>query len=525
MSGRRKKVASGGPIVIHQPSPYPEAEAGAGWRPPVRVTARAAKIYHGDAELRAPIDTGVETKPARRAAAVDALRGLFLLSMTLGFTIQPEIFPVWMYHRQFPPPGHAFVDVAGISWRDVTYGAFLFSMAAAVPITLALRIARGATEFGIIGAALKRAFMLFVFALLIGHSNSYFIGEYTQRSRLIGVIGFLLTFLVFTRARKDWNRDRFETLQRWGWGAVVAFLALSPLIYDRMFSIYRRDDIISALAFAALTGWIIWYFTRRNIPARLAVLAVVVALFIGAQKAGPVQDFWYGSPLPFLFNNSSLVLLCVVIPGTIAGDLILRWMQTAVEAPAERGFGRLRAGMLLVLALSATPILVVGIYHRQTLGTALALAAVSAGAIALSWPARTPTERLVRDTFAWSAGWIMLGMLLEPMGGGMRKVPDNLSYYFAIAGVSMMLLNAATLTTEICGSARSVRFLTDVGQNPMLCYILYSVFLNSLLEMVPGLRDFMRGSQGASIVRSFAMVLIVGLITREFTRRRIFWRA
>ena len=74
-------------------------------------------------------------------------------------------------------------------------------------------------------------------------------------------------------------------------------------------------------------------------------------------------------------------------------------------------------------------------------------------------------------------------------------------------------------------SARSLRFLTDVGQNPMLCYILYSVFLNSILEMIPATREILSGSPQQAIIRSFITVLIVGLITQYFTRKRIFWRA
>ncbi len=530
MSSRKKSdghTATPKPIIIHQPSPYPQTSVYGQWEPP----GKPSSLYHGDAEAHVPVvfnDPSLTTALGKRAGALDALRGLFLLSMTLGFAIQPEVFATWMYHRQFPPPGHGFVDLAGISWRDVTYGAFLFSMAAAVPITLARRVARGATEFSIIGAALRRGFMLFAFALLIGHSNTYFIG-YTQTGRALAILGFFITFFVFTRPRKDWNQDRFARIQAFAWVAAILFLALSPLLYGETFKFSRVDEIISELGFAAVTGWTIWYFTRNSIPARLAVLGVVTALFLASHQDGSaIQRFWYSSPLPFLFENSALVLLCVVIPGTIAGDMILRWMNTPDSPDSASGavaWLAWRGIALTLLALAATPIVVVGMYHRAVMETTIALAVLSAVALALAWRTSTPTERLIRQLFVWSTVWLMLGMATEPLFGGMRKVPDNLSYFFTMAGVSMLLLNAATIITDLLKASRSLQFLTDVGQNPMLCYILFSVFMNSLLEMIPPARSWMLGSPTTSFIRSVIMMLIVGLITREFTRRRIFWRA
>jgi hypothetical protein len=509
-------------IIIHQPSPYVGDPALAGWS----VPKKQSTAYHGDAELHVPVVVKAErAMPAKRASALDALRGFFLLSMTFGFAIMSDKLPVWMYHRQFPPPGDTLVDIAGISWRDVTYGSFLFSMAAAIPIILARRIARGVTEFGIIGAALRRGFMLFVFALLIGHSNPYFIG-YTDVSRGIAIVGFVIIFLLFTRAPATWNQKRFETIQKWDWLAAALFLALSPLLYGKHFTATRIDDIIWELAFAATTGWIIWYFTRHSIPARLVILAAVVVTFLLSHNEGRISEFWYSSPLPWLWSNSSLVLLCVVIPGTIAGDLVLRWMDTPEPADSEQtGWSPAHKAALLFLAVVATPILVVGMYNRWHAATTIALLAVGVSAIGLSWRTNNATEKLVRDLFIWGTLWLMVGMAFEPLWGGIRKVPDNLSYYFSMAGASIMMLLAATIVIELFKAPRALKLFTDVGQNPMLCYILFTIFLNSVFELIPPMRNFLLGSPGLSLVRTALTVVLVALITREFTRRKIFWRA
>lgn len=474
-----------------------------------------------------PADAGVDPRdePAaepRRAYSLDALRGLFLILMTLGFTISGRYFPDWMYHRQFPPPGD-LVEVAGIAWRDLAYAAFLFTMAAALPITLSRRIERGETEVAIVLAAIRRFFMLFVFALLIGHSNTFFIG-YTQEGRALAIAGFLIMFLVFTRRRKDWDERTFTIVNRAGWIAAILFLALSPLLYDSTFTPTRRDDIIAGLAFAALSGSIVWYFTRDNLNARLVVLAAALALYLGARNEGWIQSFWWASPAPWLFQPSQLTLLTVVIPGTIAGDVLLRWMRAPVAGPTAAAWKDSRITLLALVSLVFAPLVVVGMYNRWVLGTTqLAVALAVAGAF-LTWRPTSSTELLLQRLFSWAALWLLLGLLLDPFEGGIKKVPDTLSYFFTVTGVTMMVMVALVAIVDIRGWRRAVKPLIDVGHNPMLMYVVYTVFLNSLLEMIPAMRSVLRGSAGESFLRSLITTVVVVLIVQAFTRRRIYWR-
>jgi hypothetical protein len=126
------------PIVIHVP-PYDEL------LPAIRVRTL---------ETPPPVAPAAEPPPRKRAFSLDALRGLFLVSMTFGFTITSEHLPAWMYHRQSSPSGDRIVDIVGISWRDLTYASFLFTMAAALPLTLSRRMELGEPELAIIGASI-----------------------------------------------------------------------------------------------------------------------------------------------------------------------------------------------------------------------------------------------------------------------------------------------------------------------------------------------------------------------------------
>ena len=526
------------PIVIHGPihGAGPEGAGDSGAEVAPVLPPAPVRRPLGDADGSAVPDVGPSPAAAgvapigdpvaepRRAHSLDALRGLFLISMTLGFTIHGSYFPDWMYHRQFPPPGN-LVDIAGITWRDLAYAAFLFTMAAALPITLSRRIERGETEVAIILAAIRRFFMLFVFALLIGHSNTFFIG-YTQEGRALAIAGFFIMFLMFTRRRKDWDERTFTLVNRAGWIAAILFLALSPLVYDGTFSPARRDDIIAGLAFAALAGSIIWYFTRENLNARLVVLAAALALYLGARGEGWIQSFWWSSPAPWLFQPSQLTLLAVVLPGTIAGDVLLRWMRSPAPpyGTAGSGWGTSRITLLALLSLAIAPLVVIGLYNRWVQETTqIAIALCALGAV-LTWRPTSSTELLLHRLFSWAALWLLLGLVLDPFEGGIKKVPDTLSYFFTVTGITMMVMVALVAMVDVLGLRKAVRPLIDVGHNPMLVYVLYTVFLNSLLEMIPAMRGMLRGSPGESILRSLISTVVVVAIVQYFTRKRIFWR-
>ena len=518
------------PIVIHpelqgdgRPIVEPELERRRGDRRSTQAdwSGIPAGGLAADGESYSPPELSAgETK---RAFSLDALRGLFLLTMTFGFTIQSEHLPAWMYHRQFDPQDH-LIPVFGISWRDLAYASFLFTMAAALPLTLTRRMDRGEPELGIVFAAFRRAFMLVVFALLVAHSNTFFTG-YTDPARLVCIAGFGIMWLVFTRRRKDWSAGKYKILNRSGWVAAVVFLALSPLVYGKTFSFQRTDEIIMGLAVAALTGSLIWYFTRNRVEWRVAILAAVVALYLGARQDGWVQQFWYSSPAEWLFIPGQLSLLCVVIPGTIAGDHLLKWMRTAQSgAAAQNGWTRGRIILLSAVCVVITPIVVFGLYNRWVEETTLSVAALAAVGFFLTRSPRAPGETLLRNLYLWAALWLMIGLFLEPSEGGIRKVPETLSYFFTVTGTTSMLLVAMAAIVDLLNKRRFVRALIDLGHNPLLCYVMFTVFLNSVFELIHPLQPVLEGSPGESILRSIIMTILVVVLVRFFTRRRIFWR-
>ena len=486
---------------------------------------KGANVAHSnvrDSSAVSPAPAEVAGPRDRRALSLDALRGLLLVSMIFGYTIMSPHLPAWMYHRQFPG-GENFVDIAGITWRDIAYCGFLFTMSAALPLTLSRRMAKGEKDVGILMAILRRGFLLVVFALLVGHSNTYFTG-YTQTARAIAIVGFVIMAMVYTRRRSDWNPAWFRVVNLVGWTAAFLFLLLSPALYVRGLDIKRVDDIIIGLAFASTVGSIVWYLTRENINARLGFLALCMAGYLGAKGDGWVAQWWWADNFPF-FHLGQLTLMAVVIPGTIAGDHLLRWMRSSNEKQSVMLYwSNARILGLAFVSAIMTPIAVVGLYNRWVPETTEIILGLIVGGGVLVWSPKTESEKLVRRVFVWSALWLMTGLILEPFEGGIHKVPDTLSYFFTVTGLVGMLLVTFIAVVELLQRRKWVNALVDVGHNPLLTYVLYTVFLNSILEMIPAARGVMQGSPGLSVIRSVISTLVVVLIVRWTSRKRIFWR-
>jgi hypothetical protein len=87
-----------------------------------------------------------------------------------------------------------------------------------------------------------------------------------------------------------------------------------------------------------------------------------------------------------------------------------------------------------------------------------------------------------------------------------------------------MLIVSLTAITDALRRPRWVSVLIDVGHNPLLCYVLFTVLLNALFELTPFGQQFMQGSIAQSLMRSFLSLVLTIAIVRAVSRRRIYWR-
>lgn len=533
MSRKSKAEQTGGNgvIVIH-PSLNGEAHAIA----EVTRSENVTTVYLPDAaalegaRLASPTQRAIqrETAPPKldRAVGLDAYRGFFLLAMTFAMTIphRAGLFPEWMYHMQ-SPPGIGFIDRAGLTWRDLLYPGFLFTMCTAIPITNTLRLNKGMAYPEIIWTAVKRFALLYVYALVIGHVLTSYTNDYTKRANVIGIIGFLSLWPVFMRKPASWDEKKFKHFKMIGWIAVAGVLFALPLTYGARFSLERHDPIIQSLAFVSLATTTLWLFTRTRPAIRLAAFAFVFAVKLAEDYKLGFGNLWYNLELsPALVDGWMFELLLIGIPGTFAGDALVKWMRAKTDSDAIR-WSSARMITIAAVCFSFIPVGITGFYLRQIHETMLAVTALSFAGLYLTSNANTIREKVISDLFRGAALLLIAGSILEPVGGGIKKDPQTLSYLIFSSGIAMAFLIIAVLAVDASRIGhRASKLFVAVGQNPLIAYIAFMMFFNNIGWLTPFGGYQSRGVPNA-IIGGLVYTALVAALTAYTTKKKIFWRA
>jgi predicted acyltransferase len=470
----------------------------------------------------------------KRADALDALRGFAILMMVFSGLIPYKVLPAWMYHGQEPPPTHVFnPNIAGLTWVDLVFPIFLFSMGAAIPLALSRRLEKGWSIKEIILSIFKRGFLLGTFAIFLQHIRPHRINPSPNTLTWgIALLGFILLFLMFVRWPDAWTNPRLKLVT---WGAwILAIILLAVIHYPdgSGFSLTRSDIILILLADAAVFASLIWLFTPSNWLLRLGSLGLLLAFRLSASSNGWIDWLWSFSPAPWIFKFEYVQYLFLVIPGTIAGDLIYSWLHSRnleqdflLEKPVYN-WTKQRFLIIVVLMLSICLTLLTGLQARwvwQT--TLLCLALCTTGWFLFAKPAHE-TEVLLHRLYTWAIYWLGLGLLFEPYEGGIKKDSPTMSYYFVNAAIALFLLITFTIIIDILKQKKWVQLLVYNGQNPMIAYVGIANLIWPVLgitQIYPWILENTK-TPGLGIIRAIVYTCVLALIVSFFTKKKIFLR-
>lgn len=453
---------------------------------------------------------------AQRHLALDALRGIAVLLMVLSGTIPWGSLPDWMYHAQVPPPEMKFrPEVLGITWVDLVFPFFIFSMGAAIPLAYGRRIDRGDPWWSIAWAIVERAVGLLFFAVFVQHLRpSTLDGSMGSGALLLGLLAFAVLMAIFVQTPKRWPRWWRAALRVVGWAGALALLATFRTAGGDGFSWGRTDIIIAVLANLAFVGPVVWIATRRSPMARAMVIGFVAAFVLASTKGGLAARIWYFAPMGSLIDVSFQKYLLVLLPATYVGDLLSARDDGATE-DAWRGW------LLCLLGLLLQPLVVVGLHQRwleATTGVALALAA--AGCL----PASRRAGQLGALALMGTA-WLALGLLLEPFEEGIRKDPSNFSYYFTTTGLACWLLLSLSFLRRL--DRRQAGLLALVGANPMMAYVAMNNFVDPILRLT-GIEASIASlgwSPWAMAGYSAAKTTLMASLVAWASWKAVYWRA
>ncbi len=493
--------------------------------------------------------------PAPRSAALDALRGFAILTMALSgmipFGAQPgwdATLPAWMYHAQLPPPTHKFNPaVVGLTWVDLVFPFFLFSMGAAIPLALGPRLAAGAAPRGLMLAALRRGGSLLLFAVYVEHLNPWRMASQPGAATWWqALLGFALLFPALTRLPQRWPLAIRAAVRLAGWAGCAAWLAVQPFADGGGFSLLRADIIIVVLANVVASASIIWIATRESPATRLVVMLGLIALRLAHEDGGVLRLLWswplagaspewraLAEPVqPYLAKYLQLYYqqyLLIVLPGTFAGD-VLRHAPSVLAASLDEP-RRARCGWQAVLAIGLIVGVLTGLQARWLPWTGVATLAMLAAMRPLFVGSRRnppiePPAAEIAALFRWAAAWLLLGLLLESYEGGIRKDPHTLSYLFTTAGLAGFALLAFVALLEGCRVQRPFGLLVVCGRNPMLAYAGIRGLVPPLVHLtgLETLGQRLLASPWLGVVRGVLKTLLLAALTALFTRLRWLWR-
>jgi len=461
----------------------------------------------------------------QRNQSLDALRGFAILAMVLSSSISFGILPAWMYHAQVPPPYHVFKpDIAGITWVDLVFPFFLFSMGAAIPLALNKKVQEQACFFSILYIAARRFLLLAFFALFTFHLRAWILsGKPTTYHYLLSITAFVLLFFQLYRPAGERLKKIFITTRFAAFAAAAVLLYVLPFKDGKGFSLYNIDIIILVLGNMAFFGTLIWWFTREQPWLRIGALLFVLAVFVASKEAGSWNAVVFNwSPLPWLYKFYYLKYLFIIVPGILAGDWLLQYGKE-VSAPGNVAAHWLKVAAALSFVLVATN--VAFLFGRYLVANLVTSALLGAGIYYCLRALGDMRYQLFRQFCVAGLCLLAAGLFLEAGEGGIKKDPSTYSYYFVTSGLAFFMLIGLYGAQLSRPGAALINYLGLNGRNPMVAYVTGNLLLIPLLNITGMIGPFNSlGGVLSGFLKGILFTGVVSLITVLFTKQRWLWK-
>jgi len=465
----------------------------------------------------------------KRNESLDALRGFAILTMVLSGSIAfGGVLPAWMYHAQVPPPLHKFNPaIPGITWVDLVFPFFLFSMGAAMPLSLSKSLDRSIGA--VVWIAFRRFLLLAFFALFTQHMKAWVIAPTPGLQHYaLSILGFVLLFFMLYDYKKQQRTQLFFVLKIVAFVAAIALLYVLPFHSGKGFQLSKSDIIILVLANMAFFGTIIYRLTHDKPWLRVGLLPFIMAVFLAGRET---NSSWTKSLLEFstigtfdfswLYKFYFLKYLFIIIPGTFAGEWLMKWMKE--KSLPQPNF---KTNTVAILSILLMVVNLYGLFTRHLFVNLILTSLICM----LIWYLVSFTEMSGKSVFRlfFQAGTylLLLGLFFETYEGGIKKDSSTYSYYFVTTGLAFFTLLFFELTGKTKWGEKAVHYLALNGQNPMIAYVTGSLLLTPLLRITTASQwlDAMNTNPWLGFLKGVIFTAIVSLVTVFCTKKKWFWK-
>lgn len=439
-----------------------------------------------------------------------------------------DVLPAWMYHAQVPPPDHKFnPSIPGITWVDLVFPFFLFSMGAAIPLSLKKHLEMGKGFLFVLWMATKRFLLLAFFALFTQHMKAWVISDDpTTTDQLLSIFAFILLFFQFYETKTERYKYLFLALKLLSFALAFFLLWKLPFWSGKEFDLYKSDIIIMVLANMAFFGTIIYFFTIGKPLLRLGMLAFIMAVFLAAKEpadgwAKELFNFNHVGEWKFdwLYKFYFLKYLFIIIPGTLAGEWMLHQNSSKVQSTT-----RTTENWLALFSLSLVVLNLYGLFTRELIINLIGSAIVCF--VALYLLRKAEQTNLYKRFISAGAYLLLLGLFFEAYEGGIRKDSSTYSYYFVTSGLAFFSLVLFSVMCRRNVLSAIINYLSLNGKNPMVAYVAGSLLLLPILQLTHTnvYWDAMNQNAIMGFLKGVVFTALVSIITIFFVKRKWFWK-
>ena len=455
--------------------------------------------------------------PGKRIITIDILRGITIFAMILCANIYFPNLPAWMFHGQTPPPDFGFdPSVKGITWVDLVFPFFLFTMGAAFPLAMRKRLDSSTSKWVVAGSLFRRWITLTIFAIALG--NAYQIGASPRPDIVKGIFSVALWGVMFMSLVRVKDEKKTKAINNVGLFLTVVMGVLAVDYMGLTLSRWSSDVIIMILANVAIFGGLLWMFTKDSMKLRWLVLVFIIALKALSSYV-PQALSWVPSMgcIGWFFSWGYLQYLVIALAGSIVGDMLLKHSRSGETVKIDGH----HIGAACI-ALTAMFVQLWGLFTRQVLADFIISAVLAAVFVAMTWKRRNIMTWLGYFGFAF----MLVGIGFDPIDGGITKDYCNLSYMLTTTGMTA-LTGTFVLALELKWQIKG-RGLSGCGQNPMLAYTVTTFLISPILAMCgigPWLMSQGYSSPTWAMICGLTYTLLMVAVTCFFTKKKLFWRS
>ncbi|MDD4819367.1 MAG: DUF5009 domain-containing protein [Flavobacteriales bacterium] len=498
----------------------------------------------------------------QREESLDSLRGLAIFGMVFSGSELANLLPRWMSHAQVPYAMGWDGTIPGITWVDLVFPFFLFSMGMAIPLALGKKLKNGETLGEISLNIVKRYLLILYFSFMFQSFHPWTLPhDLGWWSYAIPFGAFVLMTLTFTTFPFVKSNKTASVLHYSGLLLSAVYLWIN--VHYGTVSIFNEEGrfvlksniIFNVLANAYLFGAFIWMFTRKKHWARIWILPMVFAI-IATQKAEDggmtwqyfIKTFPWGLPtggnetvssfysmIAAVYNFTWLKYLFIIIPGTIIGDIFIKKNEDFdVDEKMKKTLY-----IMLALSVALVPINLCCLLGRyMLLGFVLTVVIL----FVLYKMSKTLPEqaKYIKSLVRWGAAILILGLFLEQYEGGIKKDMSTYSYYFTTTGLGIYTLCSFYIMNRLHFFKWFGTFFALLGKNPMLAYcvgalliqpIFYFTGFDSVIDWIATTGNaskeagdvFLAGCMG--LLRGVIFTGGMAVITILAVKKRWFWKS